>query len=909
MAREKIIALGKKMTDRIPYKLGLEKLTESDPEYYGLECVVTDDEADVALAMDLRKPTTPEKIAAKMGKDVAYVREKLDDLAMKGVIEYNYDTPDGSRQYVLPIFVPGAAELMNMNLEQVEKYPQIAKFFERMAFLPLTKITPMVPPGGNGIGMHVIPVEKAIPATNESVSIEHISHWLKKYEGQLGVGYCSCRNAMRIMGEGCGEMQEELCIAVGTFARYCVETGKGRSITYDEAMRILKRSEENGYVHQITNIDGENKIFAICNCALGSCFALRTSQLFNTPNMSASAYRAHVDKEKCVACGKCVEVCPAGAAKLGQKLCTKDGPVVYPKQPLPDDNHWGEHMWDMDYKNNNQKNCHESGTAPCKAACPAHIAVQGYIKMAGEGRYLDALKLIKQDNPFPAVCGSICNRRCEDACTRGQLDRAVAIDEIKKFIAEKELSEKTRYIPEKRRHKTPDTDYVEKIAVIGAGPAGMSCAYYLAEMGYANVTVFDRNPVPGGMLTLGIPSFRLERKVINAEIDVLKKMGVKFKCGVEIGKDITIDELRKQGYKGFFVAIGAQKSAKLGIAGEDLKGVYGGVDFLRDVNLGNKVEIGKKVAVIGGGNVAMDVVRTAVRLGAEEAYIVYRRSEDEMPADKEEVAEAMAEGVKFCYLNAPVEITGTAAGKVNGLKVEIMELGEPDEKGRRKPVGTGKFKTIKVNSVIGAIGQTIDWGELDVGALKTAAKGVAMADPVTLQTAQEDIFVGGDCYTGPKFAIDAIAAGREGAISLHRYVQPGQSLTLARNPRDFYELDKDNVVIDINCFDAPVRQEVKHDPRKAKTMKNDRVTFTEDQVKAEASRCLGCGVSVVDQNKCIGCGLCTTRCEFDAIHLHRDHPEASKMVNTDDKIPPLGVYAAKRAVKIKIKDLKEKLAK
>ena len=625
--------------------------------------------------------------------------------------------------------------------------------------------------------------------------------------------------------------------------------------------------------------------------------------------MSASAYRAHVDKEKCVACGKCVEVCPAGAAKLGQKLCTKDGPVVYPKQPLPDDNHWGEHMWDMDYKNNNQKNCHESGTAPCKAACPAHIAVQGYIKMAGQGRYLDALKLIKQDNPFPAVCGSICNRRCEDACTRGQLDRAVAIDEIKKFIAEKELSEKTRYIPEKRRHKTPDTDYVEKIAIIGAGPAGMSCAYYLAEMGYANVTVFDRNPVPGGMLTLGIPSFRLERKVINAEIDVLKKMGVKFKCGVEVGKDITIDELRKQGYKGFFVAIGAQKSAKLGITGEELKGVYGGVDFLRNVNLGNKVEIGKKVAVIGGGNVAMDVVRTAVRLGAEEAYIVYRRSEDEMPADKEEVAEAMAEGVKFCYLNAPVEITGTAAGKVNGLKVEIMELGEPDEKGRRKPVGTGKFKTIKVNSVIGAIGQTIDWGELDIGALKTAAKGVAMADPVTLQTAQEDIFVGGDCYTGPKFAIDAIAAGREGAISLHRYVQPGQSLTLARNPRDFYELDKDNVVLDINCFDAPVRQEVKHDPRKAKTMKNDRVTFTEEQVKVEASRCLGCGVTIVDQNKCIGCGLCTTRCEFDAIHLHRDHPDASKMVRTDDKIPPLAAYAAKRAVKIKIKDLKEKLAK
>ena len=908
MAREKIIALGKKMTDRIPYKLGFEKLTETDPEYYGLECIVSDEEADVALQMGLRKPTTPEKIAKKMGKPVSYVQEIMDSLAGKGVLEYNYDTPDGSRQYVLPIFVPGAAELMNMHLDQVEKYPQIAKFFERMAFLPLTKITPLVPPGGNGIGMHVIPVEKAIPATNESVSIEHISHWLKKYEGQLGVGYCSCRNAMRLMGEGCGELQEELCIAVGTFARYCTETGKGRSITYEEAMRILQRSEDNGYVHQITNIDGEDKIFAICNCALGSCFALRTSQLFNTPNMSASAYRAHVDKEKCVACGKCVEVCPAGAAKLGQKLCTKEGPIQYPHHELPDETQWGEDHWNKNYKNENGSiQTWPTGTAPCKVACPAHIAIQGYIKMAADGRYADALKLIKKDNPFPAVCGSICRKYCEDACTRGTVDAPLQIDEIKKFIAEQDMKAEHRYVPP--MVSCTHEKFDQKIAIIGAGPAGMSCAYYLAEMGYANVTVFDRNPVPGGMLTLGIPSFRLERKVINAEIDVLKKMGVKFKCGVEVGKDITIDELRKQGYKGFFVAIGAQKSAKLGIPGEELKGVYGGVDFLRDVNLGSKVEIGKKVAVIGGGNVAMDVVRTAVRLGAEEAYIVYRRSEEEMPADKEEVAEAMAEGVKFCYLNAPVEITGTAAGRVNGLKVEIMELGEPDEKGRRKPVGTGKFKTIKVNSVIGAIGQTIDWGELDVGELKTAAKGVAMADPVTLQTAQSDIFVGGDCYTGPKFAIDAIAAGREGAISLHRYVHEGQSLTLARNPRDFYELDKDNVVLDINCFDAPVRQEVKHDPRKAKTMKNDRVTFTEAEVKAEASRCLGCGVTIVDQNKCIGCGLCTTRCEFDAIHLHRDHPDASKMVRTDDKIPPLAAYAAKRAVKIKIKDLKEKLAK
>ena len=880
------------------------KIDENAPEYYCMANIVSDDEADIAIAAGLRKERTAEYLAKKVGKTVEEIKPLLDNLVYYGIFRRTLDEKLGEDVYFMQIFAPGILEMMVNNKELMAAHPEVGRAFEEYTRVRMQLLGPVLP---NGYGlMRVIPVESAIKDIPGVSDYEKLSYYLNKYD-TFSVSPCSCRASRTSIGDGCGHLDEDMCVQMGKGAEHYIRSGRARRITREEAMEIILRAEENGLMHDIPNIEEAGDSAAICNCCSCACFGLRAGLMFGARDAIRSNFVAEIDEAKCVACAQCVETCPGNALKLGQKLCSTEN-LTPPGYAKLTNTVFVKKTFNPDYREN-FKDTLDTGTAPCKAACPAHIAVQGYIKMAGEGRYLDALKLIKQDNPFPAVCGSICNRRCEDACTRGQLDRAVAIDEIKKFIAEKELSEKTRYIPEKRRHKTPDTDYVEKIAIIGAGPAGMSCAYYLAEMGYANVTVFDRNPVPGGMLTLGIPSFRLERKVINAEIDVLKKMGVKFKCGVEVGKDITFDELRKQGYKGFFVAIGAQKSAKLGITGEELKGVYGGVDFLRDVNLGNKVEIGKKVAVIGGGNVAMDVVRTAVRLGAEEAYIVYRRSEDEMPADKEEVAEAMAEGVKFCYLNAPVEITGTAAGKVNGLKVEIMELGEPDEKGRRKPVGTGKFKTIKVNSVIGAIGQTIDWGELDIGALKTAAKGVAMADPVTLQTAQEDIFVGGDCYTGPKFAIDAIAAGREGAISLHRYVQPGQSLTLARNPRDFYELDKDNVVLDINCFDAPVRHEVKHDPRKAKTMKNDRVTFTEEQVKAEASRCLGCGVTIVDQNKCIGCGLCTTRCEFDAIRLHRDHPDASKMVRTDDKIPPLAAYAAKRAVKIKIKDLKEKLAK
>ena len=897
--KENLFKLGKKMTDRIPYKLGLKPITEDEPEYWGLAKVLDDDMVSIALSMKSKRvPMTLEEISKSSGWDAEKLEPKLQEMATIGLIEYNWENEDRHKQYVLPLFVPGAAEFLNMRMSTVSEHPEVCEFFNAMTTKPLDAVTKLIPPGGAGVGMHVIPVEKAIPTESKSVSVEHLSHWLKKYD-YYSIGVCSCRRSQSVRGEGSGEIADHWCIAVGDCARYCDETGKdGYTATYEQVMDVLRRAEEEGYVHQITNIDGEDKIFAICNCAPGVCYALRTSQLYNTPNLSRSAYIAHVDKEKCVACGKCVEVCPAGAAKLGQKLCTKDGPVKYPKQELPDASHWGPEKWNPNYRDDNQINCYDTGTAPCKTACPAHIAVQGYIKMAAQGRYLDALKLIKQDNPFPAVCGSICNRRCEEACTRGNVDNPVAIDEIKKFIAEQELSAEKRYIPPLRTKRATLEPYPQKIAVIGAGPAGMSCAYFLANMSY-KVTVFDKNAVPGGMLTLGIPSFRLDKDVVNAEIDVLRQMGVEFRCGVEVGKDITIQQLREQGYKGFFLAIGAQKSAPLGVKGDDLAGVFGGIDFLREVNLGSKPEIGAKAAVIGGGNVAMDVCRTAVRLGADEVYVIYRRSQDEMPADKEEVAEAMAEGVKFRFLNAPAEILGEN-GRVKALKVEIMELGEADEKGRRKPVGTGRFEEIEVSAVIGAIGQKIDLGGIDAEGMVMNLNGTIAADPVTLQTAQPDIFVGGDVYTGPKFAIDAIAAGREGAVSLHRFVHEGQSLTIARNRRHFIELDKNNVVIPVDGFDSAKRQSVAHDASKAKTFSNDRITFTEDQVKKEAARCLGCGATEVDENRCLGCGLCTTRCEFDAIHLSRDLPEASTMVKAEDKVGALLPYVAKRAAKILI---------
>ena len=891
-ARELILKLGQKITDRIGVKV-----TTEDPEYWGLACVITDEMAEVALAMKVRVPATAQWIAKRCKKSVERTEELLQEMSVIGLIEYNWENEDHHKQYVLPMFVPGCAEFMMMNAKQVEEHPELADFFEQMARLPLEKVTPMVPQGGAGIGMHVIPVEKAIPSSQESASIEHISYWLNKYKDKYAVGTCSCRRQQRVRGEGTGDLEDDLCIGVGDMADYLVETGKGRYIDYDEVMEILQRAEDNGYVHQITNIDGEEKIFAICNCAIGVCNGLRTSQLFNTPNMSRSAYRASVTKENCVACGRCVEYCPSGAARLGQKLCTKNGEIEYPVQELPDETKWGRDKWSVDYRDKNQINCYDTGTAPCKASCPAHLPVQGYIKMASQGKYLDALKLIKTENPFPAVCGAICNRRCEDACTRGRVDQAVAIDEIKKFIAEQELHAKTRYIPPMLNYS--GKPFQEKIAVIGAGPAGMSAAFYLKKMGYP-VTVFEKEKRPGGMLMNGIPSFRLEKDVIEAEIDVLREMGVEFRCGVEVGRDITVQKLRQDGYKAFYVAIGAQDGRKAGIPGEDAKGVLTGLEFLRCVNQDmENTRIAGRTVVIGGGNVAVDVARTALRAGASSVSMYCLETRETMPAAGDEIEEAAQEGIGICNSWGPKEIL-TENGRVTGVVFKKC-VSVFDESGRFHPVyDEEQLLTVECEAVLVAIGQSVRWGELLAGTkAEFNRNGTVKADPVTYQTAEPDIFVGGDVYTGPKFAIDAIAAGKEGCVSIHRFVHPGQSLTIGRNLRQFSELDKDNLQLDPETFDNAKRQVPgRKSPDGNNNFRDLRSTFTEEQVRAEAGRCLGCGATVVDPNKCIGCGVCTTKCEFDAIHLSRDLPEASRMYKAEDKMKAILPYMLKREIRI-----------
>ena len=788
---------------KLATKISLESMTYmgityDDPEYKILEPIIDDDMCAIMMHVRLETNRTVEEVAKRARKSVEFTQEQLDKLCKTGAVRYRY--VDGKRCYFYPIWVPGIMEGILANREQCDKYPVLGESFEAYTRRRPEMLAPMLDSGKTGMFfMRVMPVMSAIENDSHAASYDEVRTLIENATA-ISVGPCSCRRARRLMGEGCGHLEEDMCMYLNDNARCFSEQGYHRLVSKEEAYEILQRAEDNGLVHEINQTPGFEDTNAICNCCGCSCFALRIAELFRTPRAIRSNYIARVDKEKCVACGQCVENCQTNALKLGQKRCTTD-PHISDTYDTDASVPFHRSSYNPEYRTN-RSDVMPSGTAPCKAECPAHIPVQGYIKLASLGRYTEALELIKKENPFPAVCGRICNKRCEDACTRGSIDDPIAIDDIKKFIAEKDLEAGTRFVP--KMLNQIGRPYPEKIAVIGAGPAGLSCAYYLAVKGYP-VTVFEKESVPGGMLTLGIPSFRLEKNVVNAEIDVLKELGVEFCFGVEVGKNMTLDALRADGYKAIYLAVGASKGTPAGCPGDDLKGVFTGVEFLRAVNLGKRPTIGKTVAVIGGGNVAIDVARAAVRRGAD-VTLLYRRSREEMPAADEEVAEAEAEGVKFRFLCAPVEILGEK-GKATAIKVETMTLGEPDEKGRRKPVGTGEFETLAVSAVISAIGQQIDLCGIDAGSkLRLGKRGTVLVDPATYQTAEPDVFAGGDLVTGPKFAIDAIAAGKEAAVSIHRFVHPGQSQLIGRDHRDYKSLDPATVAVPIESFDNTPRQ-------------------------------------------------------------------------------------------------------
>lgn len=834
--------------------------TKDSWEYIMFNRILSDEMVDTVLSMKLRTLYYIDELAKMNHKSVEDMAKLAHEMVSIGILEYCTDDQGVDRVQV-PVFAPGAMENTCYTPELLEQYPELSPGFLNY-ILDLQKIIAPFVPMGQAL-MRTIPVEAAIQGDSKKVKTDECSYWLDKAGQSIGVGYCECRRLRRMSDEGTADLEGEWCLSLGKYAESLIRVGKHRRVTRDEAEEILRHAEKNGYVHQLSNIDGPDFSLFICNCAWDTCMALKTSWYTASPNLSSSNYRAHVTSENCVACGGCVEVCPQGAVKLGEKLCTKEHIQIKP-QPVPGDTlfytrkYWNgnEFLTDRKYVYD------ETGTAPCKSACPAHIAVQGYLKLAAQGKYKEALKLIKKENPFPAVCGSVCHRYCEKECTRGDFDEAVAIDEVKKFLAEQDLKSENHFVPEKYY------DHGEKIAIVGAGPAGLTCAYYLAILGH-DVTVYEKNETPGGMMVYGMPSFRLNKEIVAAEIEVIKELGVTIKCGVEVGKDVTFAELRNQGFKGFYVAIGAQGGRKLGVKGEDAEGVLSGVEFLKAVNMDHSYKLTGKTVVVGGGNVAIDVARTALRCGAE-TIMFSLEQRNEMPADADEVSEAIEENITVNNGYGPKEIL-VENGEVKGIVFKKC-ISVTDDTGKFNPTyDENDLLTVECDHIITAIGQSIEWGNmLDGEKVEINRNFTAKADQWTYQTGQEDIFVGGDVYTGPRFCIDAIAAGKEAADPLHRYVHEGHSLTLGRIKRNSFKMiDKDNLAVE--DYDPTARQIP--GVEKEISFADPRSPLTEEQVKSETARCLSCGRAIVDTGICIGCGLCTTRCEFDAIHITRDHDD------------------------------------
>lgn len=885
MVKKKVLKLANKIAGGITG--GVVKVKPTDSEYKILATVTTDEMAEVALHLEIRKPKSVEEVADLCKKPADEVEKILYKMAVDGSVKVEKE--NGVDKYFLELYVPGVMEYMVANRENIKKYPVIPESFEeytrKLGALMAGNI-----PVGMGV-MRVIPIESAIEGDTRRASYEEISDLINKHE-IFSVADCACRTSMRVIGQGCGHTVEEMCIQLGPAAEYYIRTGRGRRITREEAIAICKKAEKEGLIHQIPNLSGPGKTLAICNCCGCSCFGLRNANLYRNPDFSRSNYVSQVDKDKCVACGQCVENCPSNALTLGQNLCTKKPVIVETEKETPYDTKWGKDKWNPDYRH--RKVVAEGGTSPCKSECPAHIAIQGYIKMASQGKYREALELIKKENPFPAICGRICPRKCESACTRSDVDEPLAIDEIKKFIADQDLKEEHRFVPERKENRP------EKIAVIGAGPAGLSCAYFLAVDGY-QVTVFEKEKKLGGMLTLGIPSFRLGKEVVNAEIDILKELGVEFKTGVEVGKDTSFPELRELGYKAFYLAIGAQAGRNLGIEGEEEEGVMTGVDFLRKINLGEDLKMDGEVIVIGGGNVAIDVARTTERIGASQVDMYCLENREEMPALEEEIEEALSEGISINNSWGPKRII-QENGRVVGVEFKKC-ISVFDENRKFNPkFDENETKIVKANSVLISVGQGMNWGGLLKDTkIELNPNKTIKADPITFQTGEVDVFAGGDVLTGPKFAIDAIALGKQGAISIHRYVH-GDNLTISRE-REYRALDKENVNMD--GYDRLPRQRPLHvEGKESKvTFKDLRGTFTEEEIKKETKRCLGCGAVVVDQYQCVGCGMCTIRCKFDAISLIRKYDSSG--LEFKDMKPAVIKHVIKRQGRIAVKSVKK----
>ncbi len=896
MLRKKIIRLSKLFSGKLSryYRINAESY-----EYRILSILLTEKQADVALAAGLRKERTVSVLSRKSGYTIEEVTRVANDLAELGLFSTWMD--DGTRKYYMDAFFPATMINVLTNKTVVANHPELGELYDKYA----AKLDDMFPDNrAVGTGMvRVLPVQDSVSIDSSAAAVrigtqddddddesdesdgsdesaegisdddgivskyEKISFYLNK-ANRFCLSSCACAVARRLTCEGDGFIEDDKCLHLDRMAEYYIETCRGREISRQEAFDFIRKTDAAGYLHVLVNTYGRGRALTICTSKYSTCFGLRGAISRGTYASVASNFIAGYSESDCIACKECMKKCPTNALRMSSRFSMADiQKILSPKRRRENE---AEHI---DYRDSFEE-CDKSGTSPCISFCRLQMPVQSFLELTKAGEYEKAYGLMLENNPFPSITSLLCVCKSERNCLRFRMDEPVAIKDIERFLSEK--CSGTYPLP--NTQKIDGGTYDDRIAIIGSGVAGMSCAYFLAKKGYRPV-IFEKQRIPGGALATHVPAYRIKRDVVEQEILKLERMGVEIRCGISVGEDITIDELRNAGFRAFLVAIGMQKGEIMPAAGNDADGIYTGMDYLRKLNMNEITTHKGAVVIVGDGIVAFSIARSIIRKSGNDVFLFTSCRREEIDMELEELLNTESEGVEIVNGWAISEVLNTD-GRVSAavfkkiVRKNPYDISRGDEEDDDDDAYDDEdTRTIECATLIYAGQQKVDWCGLDkqFGVEVNPENDLPTINERTLETSAPGVFVAGEMAEGEFGAADSINEGRLAAESIHRYLRQGQNLVAGRRKGNYSPVNKD--AVNYQTIDYVRVQRINADYEKKHMNRRNfslgKKTYTEDQAKLESSRCLNCGKVAYDDGKCIGCGQCVVKCPTGAIWMEK----------------------------------------